>query len=286
MVRNAFVALLAALVAAAVVAVYLGDMRWKEETAAIRSELERARVAASEAKIMVSVAGEGLPGPVRRYLEAVLPKETPSVVGVTLRHTGEFNMSETGERWAPFTSDQTATMRRPGFDWDARIRMAPGVNVYVHDAYVAGKGMLHAAVLGLVTVADERDTPDIAQGELMRFLAEAAWYPTMLLPGQGVRWEAIDERSARVFLEDGNTSVSLVFFFNADGLIETFRADARTRGAGDVKTAAPWSGRFWNYERRNGILVPLDGEVSWLLPDGPKPYWRGHITDIRHEFAR
>jgi hypothetical protein len=72
-------------------------------------------------------------------------------------------MSETGERWAPFTSDQTATMRRPGFDWDARIRMAPGVNVYVHDAYVAGKGMLHAAVLGLVTVADQRDTPEIAQ---------------------------------------------------------------------------------------------------------------------------
>ena len=286
MLWKVFVALLAALVAAAVVAVYFGDMRWKEETAAIRSGLDRARVAASEAKIVVSEAGEGLPDPVRRYLEAVLPKETPPVIGVTLRHAGEFNMSETGERWAPFTSDQAATMRRPGFDWDARIRMAPGVNVYVHDAYVAGKGMLHAAVLGLVTVADQRDTPDIAQGELMRFLAEAAWYPTMLLPAQGVRWEAIDERSARAFLEDGNTSVSLVFFFSADGLIETFRADARTRGAGDVKTAAPWSGRFWNYERRNGILVPLDGEVSWLLPDGPKPYWRGHITDIRHEFAR
>ncbi len=281
--RNAFVAVIAAVIATMVVVVYLGNVRWKEKTAAIRSGLDRARV---EADVAVPRAAAELPGPVRRYLDAVLPEGTPNVIGVTLRHAGRFNMSETGERWAPFTSDQTATMRRPGFDWDARIRMAPGVNVYVHDAYVAGKGMLHAAVLGLVTVADQRDTPEIAQGELMRFLAESAWYPTVLRPGQGVRWEAIDERSARAFLEDGDVSVSVVFFFGADGLIETFRADARMRSAGGVNVATPWGGRLWNYERRNGILVPLDGEVSWLLPDGPKPYWRGRITDIRHEFAR
>ena len=36
----------------------------------------------------------------------------------------------------------------------------------------------------------------MAEGELMRFLAEAAWYPTALLPSQGVRWQGADERSA------------------------------------------------------------------------------------------
>jgi hypothetical protein len=41
-----------------------------------------------------------------------------------------------------------------------------------------------------------------------------------------------------------------------------------------------------NYEERGGMLVPLDGEVAWLLPEGAKPYWRGHIAKIVYEFAR
>jgi hypothetical protein len=31
------------------------------------------------------------------------------------------------------------------------------------------------------------------------------------------------------------------------------------------------------------MLVPLDGEVAWLLPEGAKPYWRGHITEIDYD---
>lgn len=31
------------------------------------------------------------------------------------------------------------------------------------------------------------NTPELARGELMRFFAEAAWYPTALLPNQGLQ---------------------------------------------------------------------------------------------------
>jgi hypothetical protein len=34
------------------------------------------------------------------------------------------------------------------------------------------------------------------------------------------------------------------------------------------------------------MRVPLDGEVAWLLPEGPKPYWRGRIAEIDYEFAQ
>jgi hypothetical protein len=47
-----------------------------------------------------------------------------------------------------------------------------------------------------------------------------------------------------------------------------------------------WLGRFWNYEERGSMRVPLDGEVAWLLPEGAWPYWRGHTTEIVYEFAR
>ena len=62
--------------------------------------------------------------------------------------------------------------------------MLPGLPVRVHDAYVAGEGILHASVLGLFTVVDMSGTREVDEGELMRFLAEAAWYPTALCPAR------------------------------------------------------------------------------------------------------
>ena len=196
-------------------------------------------------------------------------------------------MKESEDSWSPFTSTQITTTQPPGFDWDARIRMAPGVTAFVHDAYVVGEGMLHAEVLGLVTVADLGGTPAAAQGELLRYFAEAAWYPTALLPSQGVRWGAIDDSVARATLTDGATSVSLKFRFDSEGLITSMRAESRYhRDVDGVSEFAPWQGRFWAYEVRDGMRIPLGGEVAWQLPEGSLPYWRGRITEIGYEFAR
>lgn len=119
----------------------------------------------------------------------------------------------------------------------------------------------------------------------MRFLAEAAWYPTALLPGQGVRWEAVDADQARAMLTDGPVSVTLQFRFNAEGLIDSVRAEARGRTVGKRIVPTPWQGRFWNYRKRSGMLVPLEGEVAWLTGEGALPYWRGSITDIKYQAA-
>jgi hypothetical protein len=158
--------------------------------------------------------------------------------------------------------------------------------VRVHDAYVAGEGILRAALLAVFPVTDLRGTPDLAHGELTRFLAEAAWYPTALLPSQGVRWEPIDARSARATLTDGGTVASLVFRFREDSLIGSVLAEGRARLVGDHAVPTPWMGRWDAYEIRDGMRIPIEGEVSWVLPNGTLPYWRGRVTDIRYERAR
>jgi hypothetical protein len=151
---------------------------------------------------------------------------------------------------------------------------------------VAGEGILHASLAGLFTVVEMRGTGEVARGELMRFFAEAAWYPTALLPSQGVRWEPVDERSARATLEEGEIRISMLFRFDRDGLIETVEAQARGRAVGEEVVPTPWQGRFWDYEERGGMLVPLEGEVAWVLDGEERPYWRGHIQEISYQFAR
>ena len=228
---------------------------------------------------------EGLPAPVQRCFRAALTDGQAIVTAVSIRHAGTFNMSASGEQWKPFTSQQRVITRRPGFDWDARVMMFPGVPLHVHDAYVAGGGVLHGAVLGLFTVVDMADTPELARGELMRFFAEAAWYPTALLPSQGVRWEAVDERSAHATLNDGPLTLKLLFRFNAEGLIDTVRAESRGRLVDGKTVNAPWQGRYWRYAKQDGMRVPQEGEVAWLLPEGDQPYWRGTTLSATYEFA-
>jgi hypothetical protein len=194
-------------------------------------------------------------------------------------------MGETTDRWKPFASDQMVVARRPGFDWNGRVEMAPGVTVRVHDAYVAGEGILRASLLGLFPVVDMRGTGDVAEGELMRFFAEAAWYPTALLPSQGVRWEAVDDRSAYATLTEDDIYITMLFTFNEEGLIDAVCAEERGRTVGGEVVPTPWQGRFWNYEERGGMRVPLDGEVAWLLPEGAKPYWQSHTTEIAYQFV-
>lgn len=273
-----------ALAAAALVALAYGRWHWRSGTRALRGRLEAARIAI-EPRVFAATELEELPAPVQRYFRAVLREGQPIVAAASLEHSGTFNTDETGAAWKPFKSRQRVVTRRPGFDWDARIAMVPGLTVLVHDAYVAGEGLLRARILGLLPLAEERATPAVAQGELMRFLAEAPWYPTALLPSQGVRWEAIDERSARATLVDGAVTVTLRFDFGADGLIASVSAPARPRTVSGVTVPTPWRARVWNYAERNGMRVPLEGEVSWQLAQGAAPYWRGRMTAVTYELA-
>ena len=195
-------------------------------------------------------------------------------------------MAESGaDKWKPFSSGQRVIARRPGFVWDARVTIFPGLAVHVLDAYVAGEGSLKAAIVGLFSRASMQGKGDSARDELMRFLAEAACYPTALLPSQGVQWRAVDEHSARATLRDGEVSVELLFCFDEDGLIESVRADARGRLVDGKMVTLPWEGLWSDYQQRNGMCVPLQGEVRWLLPQGPRPYWRGRIGRIEYEFS-
>jgi hypothetical protein len=267
------------------VALVYGSSRWRSATNEMHAKLEAARLPIG-VKTFDPNELIGLPAPVQKYFRTVLKAGQPMVAAVSVEHAGTFNMSETGEQWKPFTSTQRVIIQRPGFDWEARIEMMPGVAARVHDAYISGEGLLHASLFGLVSIVNLRGTPEIAQGELMRFFAEAAWYPTALLPSQGVRWEAVNDTSSKAMLEDGKITVTMLVRFNEDGLIESGRAEARGRTVAGAVIPTPWEGRWSHYELRDGMLIPLEGEVAWMLPEGPKPYWRGRIINLNYEFAK
>ena len=260
-----------------------GSWRWGRTTQAQVALLEATRVLASAGHNKVYTAREldGLPVPVQRYFRAVLKDGQPIIATATFELAGTINMAATGENWKPFSSWQRAVVHRPGFLWNGRVNMLPGLAAHVHDSYIAGVGTLHAAMLGLFTVAQVQGYGEIARGEMMRYFAEMAWYPTTLLPSQGVRWEAVDNDSANATLVDGAVQVTLLFSFDDAGLISAVHADARGSGVGNDMVMLPWDCSLSNYQLLHGMMVPTRGAVA----KGGKSYFVGDLTSLVYEFS-
>jgi hypothetical protein len=171
----------------------------------------------------------------------------------------------------------------PGFVWDAAIRMSPLVPVRVRDSYLEGTGSMRASVAGLIPVVNAWGRTDLASGALHRYLAESVWLPTALLPGAGVTWEPIDDNAARATLTDSGVSVSLDFRFNEKGEIVSVYTPARYRDVNGKGVPTPWEGHFREHERMEGVMVPREGEVAWILPEGRLTYWRGRVVVVEYE---
>ena len=265
-----------------------GARQWADLIRTQTSQLEAARIDAkgrlpSPARYDVREL-EGLPAPVQRYFRAVLKDGQPVIAAATVDMAGTINMSATGEQWKPFTSRQRVVTRRPGFLWNAQVDMFPGVPARVVDSYVAGQGRLMAKLLGLFTVADAHGGGEMARGEFMRYFAEAAWYPTALLPSQGVRWEAADDASANATIVDGPITLTLLFRFNDAGLIASVHAESRGAGGGKDMVMLPWDCGLSDYQPQDGMLIPMAGEAAWVRPEGRRSYFAGKVRKLSYEF--
>lgn len=266
-----------------------GAKKWSEVSEKLTQSLEAGRLEPSKQPLLKTRYDakelEGLPAPVQKYFRTVLKDGQTIVSSTTLSMSGNINMSTTSEQWKPFTSVQHVVTRRPGFIWDARIEMFPSIEVRVIDSYVTGNGLLHAAVLGLFTVANVSGGGEIAKAEFMRYFAEAVWYPTALLPSQDVKWQAVDSTSANATIVDGPLSITLLFRFNDAGLIESFRAEARNAtSVGDEPISLPWEGRFSNYQDHDGMKIPFAGEVAYMRPSGRETYFRGQVSSLHYTY--
>ena len=234
-----------------------------------------------------SVAGDGpvdlervdaLPDPIRRYLTTVLDREQRPVGGVRIDQRGSLRIGGPDSAWHSFTASQHVVTEPTGFLWNARVRLAPAVWATVLDEYRQARGSGQVRLWSVVPVGGADPCPELNEAALMRYLAEAVWYPTALLPSAGVEWEPIDDRSARATVEDGRTTASLVFHVNGADEVERVSTEGRYRRVRGGFEPTPWTGRWAGYRTIDGVRVPTVGDVYWHLPDGDLHAWHGRVT--------
>lgn len=233
-----------------------------------------------------SAAGfDRLPEPVSRYFDAVLPNGRRLIRLARFKQRGELRIDDTKDRWSSFEANQIVAPAAVGFIWNARVRMAPMLHVRVRDAFVGLQGMGAVSFMSAIPMSAENGGAELSAGELYRFLAEAPWYPTALLPTDRLRWSAIDSHRASATLEKDGITVSVEFHFAESGEVSGIFATGRSRREGAEYKPTPWEGHFGTYEVHDGIRVPGDGDVGWYLSGRWQPVWRGRMTEIDYEFS-
>lgn len=267
----------------ALLVILIAGITWRRrETARWVDELRRP--ANTEHKGVFTAGDlEGLPAPVRAYFENTLQEGQPYIDSVRLKQDGKLRAGDASSSWRPFTATQHVTIDPPGFFWNASITLFPFVSLRIRDLFRDGDGSARVSLYGVVPLDGAEPSKELNEAELVRYLAEAVWYPTALLPSEGVQWEPVDDQTAKAAINHGDVSASLTFSFNEDDEVARVYTEQRYRRVDGEFDPTPWSGYWHDYQIRNGVRIPTKGEVVWHLLDGDLNAWQGQITEIHYD---
>lgn len=140
---------------------------------------------------------DDLPGPAQRFFRFAIEPGAALRTVAEISMQGEFSLgSKAAPNYQPMQAEQILATPH-GFVWSVRVgRLITG-----SDAAEDSNSWSRFWVLGIAPVARAGDNPDHARAAFGRHVAEAVfWTPAALLPGEYVRWQAVDDSKARAIV--------------------------------------------------------------------------------------
>lgn len=212
-----------------------------------------------------------LPEPVQRYFKHILKEGQPYISYARITHDGQFKPG-LDKDWINIKGEQYATTEKPGFIWKGTTSM-----FIARDMYIADKGRLIVSLFSLYNIVDAKGE-QYNQGELLRWLGESILYPTNLLPGERLRWSAIDSQTAKLTFNYNELSLFFIVRINEIGEI----TQMETKRYMDKANLETWVIKLANYKEINQIFVPTAFEVFWRLTKGDVSYAKFNLRKIEY----
>ncbi|MBN2046613.1 MAG: hypothetical protein JW750_02120 [Anaerolineaceae bacterium] len=219
--------------------------------------------ALTQSEVLTAPLPEGLPAPVERFFQLRYGDEVPVIESVVL--VGRGRMRPFGV-WLPARYVITHVA---GQDYrhyfEATFFGMPFLKV--NEGIVDGESFFESPM------GTYYDDPNTNQGANLALWAEGSWFPAFWATDPRVRWQAVDDQTAILFVPYGEEEESFVVRFDPEtGLVEMMEA-MRYKGAGDAEK------QLWitNEVVREG--EPNISYVTWL--DDGKPWAEFVIEDMR-----
>jgi len=153
------------------------------------------------------------------------------------------------------------------------------------DAYQNGIGSMKGVFAKNITLFNQKGAA-MNQSSLVNCLAESLLVPEMALQNF-MTWETINDHQVRGTISYYGLSVTGIFSFDKNGLLEQFTTEDRVYvdTAGNEKRIK-WSAVCDNYREINGIKQPKTLKAIWHLPEGDLVYFDGNDTVIQYNESK
>jgi hypothetical protein len=197
-----------------------------------------------------------LPEPAQRYLRHAIAPGTRLARSVVVEMQGRIGLKPGADK-LPFQASQILAMPN-GLIWKATV--GEGVRqITGSDRYIAGEGAMHWFMGYLIPLVSASGV-DVTRSAAGRVALEAPlMLPSALHPDAGARWEAVDARSARVYLQVGSEQLALLISVAPDGRLERIEMPRWDAGGLDGKPGyVLWVGDQLTEERTfGGYTIPV-----------------------------
>jgi hypothetical protein len=221
----------------------------------------------------------GLPEPARRYFTFAIMEGTPLLTVAEIEMRGRFSL---GNKGAPNYMDMEASqvLSAPaGFVW----KMSGGSGMMRMSGSDSGR-WTRFWLAGLTPVARFGGTPDHTRSAFGRYVAEAAfWTPAALLPGPDVKWEVVDENTARFTMIYDGLAQSVDVTVDAEGRPTVVQFQRWSNANPEsVFRLQPFGGFLSDFQEVAGFRVPMHVEAgNFFGTDEYFPFYIADVSEIR-----
>lgn len=227
---------------------------------------------------------ENLPAPVERYYRAVYGENIPAIESAVFQGRAVLRPFFNIPLPARFIFVHNA-----GKEYRHYIEATWfGLPIMkVNEGYVAGASFFEAPIGNIYDDAATNQAANLA------IWAEAGWFPSIWLTDPRVRWEAVDEKTALLFVPFEDQIENFVVRFNPEtGMIDTMEA-MRYRDSGDQAKKILWITTTEKGPNIEGTHISAVGSATWLDQGKPwatftleEAHYNPDVSEYIHEKGR